>query len=84
MLLRCVFLTLNAVCHNCRIKLYDNAIHGTSVFRLDPEGRCPDWSIVELQGELETKSEGMSLSEKFVGDLHYTKEVSPTRTPQWI
>jgi len=31
--------------------------------------------IIELQGDLETKSQSACLNGKFVGDLHFTKSV---------
>ena len=33
--------------------------------------------MIELQGDLETKSQAASLSGKFIGDLHYTKKGVP-------
>jgi hypothetical protein len=43
---------------------------------LKPGGTVPEMTIVELQGDLETKSEDVSLNGKFIGDLHFTKAVS--------
>ena len=42
---------------------------------LDETGSCPEWVMIELQGDLETKSQAASLSGKFIGDLWYTKKV---------
>ena len=39
------------------------------------DGECPEWAIIELQGDLEIRSEVSNLGGKFVGDLHFTKEV---------
>ena len=44
-------------------------------FRADPSTECPEWVMIELQGDLMTKSEAASLSEKDMGDLFYTKKV---------
>ena len=46
------------------------------VMKMSAEG-CPDWFIIELQGDLETKSEAVSLSGKFIGDLHFTDKGEP-------
>jgi len=35
----------------------------------------PEWSIVEVQGDLETKSSEASTNGQFIGDLHFTKKV---------
>lgn len=35
---------------------------------------CPEWAIVDLQGSLETR-QPVPLGGKFVGDLHFTKQV---------
>jgi len=43
--------------------------------RSENEGNVPEMVIIELQGDLETKSQSASLSGKFVGDLHFTKSV---------
>lgn len=40
-------------------------------------GGCPEWSMVELQGDLETKSKAISLSGKFIGDMHFTPKGVP-------
>lgn len=45
------------------------------VCRAQNEGAIPEMVIIELQGDLETKSQSASLSGKFVGDLHFTKSV---------
>jgi len=45
------------------------------ICRSENEGSVPEMVIVELQGDLETKSQSASLSGKFVGDLHFTKSV---------
>ena len=34
-----------------------------------------EWTIVELQGDLETRSKEDSINNKFLGDLLFTKEV---------
>ena len=34
---------------------------------------CPEWVMIELQGDLETKSQAASLSGKFIGDLYFTR-----------
>jgi len=39
------------------------------------KGAVPEMVIMELQGDLETKSLSTSLNGKFVGDLHFTKSV---------
>ena len=44
-------------------------------FRPGDSENCPEWVMIELQGDLETKSQAASLSGKFIGDLHYTKKV---------
>lgn len=36
-----------------------------------------EWTIVELQGDLESKRQENVLSGKFIGDLHYTKQGEP-------
>ena len=36
-----------------------------------------EWSIIELQGDLEVEN-GESLASKFLGDLHFTTEVWPS------
>ncbi|KAI0210422.1 Chromosome transmission fidelity protein 8-like [Lamellibrachia satsuma] len=41
------------------------------------DGECPEWAIIELQGDLEIRSEVSSLSGRFVGDLHFTKQGVP-------
>jgi len=43
--------------------------------RTQNEGAVPEMVIIELQGDLETKSQSASLNGKFVGDLHFTKSV---------
>ncbi len=43
----------------------------------DPKSACPEWVMVELQGDLMTKSEAASLSDKDMGDLFYTKKGVP-------
>ncbi|KAK6185978.1 hypothetical protein SNE40_008102 [Patella caerulea] len=37
---------------------------------------CPEWAIIDLQGELETRNP-VPLSGKFIGDLHFTKKDAP-------
>ena len=39
--------------------------------QMHPDGH-PEWFMMELQGDLETKSDATSLSGKFIGDLHFT------------
>ena len=39
------------------------------------DGKCSEWTIVELQGDLETKSQATSLSGKFIGDLFFSHKV---------
>lgn len=39
-----------------------------------PEQNCPEWVIVDLQGNLETR-QAVPLSGKFIGDLHFTQKV---------
>ncbi|XP_013780276.1 chromosome transmission fidelity protein 8 homolog [Limulus polyphemus] len=39
----------------------------------DSKSGVPDWAVVELQGDLESKS-GQEMHGSFVGDLHYTKK----------
>ena len=34
-----------------------------------------EWTIVELQGDIECKSHDDALNGKFIGDLHFTKKV---------
>jgi hypothetical protein len=34
-----------------------------------------EWSIIELQGDLEVKQGEVGLSNKLLGDLYFTKEV---------
>ncbi len=49
------------------------------VFGFSPEdgdGSVAEWVMIELQGDLQTKSQVASLSGKFIGDLCYTKKVS--------
>jgi len=46
------------------------------VCRAQNAGAIPEMVIIELQGDLETKSQSASLSGKFVGDLHFNKSVS--------
>ncbi|XP_076358375.1 chromosome transmission fidelity protein 8 homolog [Tachypleus tridentatus] len=41
----------------------------------DSESGVPDWAVVELQGDLESKN-GQELHGSFVGDLHYTKKAN--------
>lgn len=41
----------------------------------DNSGPLPEWIIIELQGLLECKNDTEEMGGKFVGDLHYTKEV---------
>ena len=45
------------------------------VCRSENGGNVPEMVIIELQGDLETKSQSASLSGKFAGDLHFTKSV---------
>ena len=42
----------------------------------DPSEKVEEWSIIELQGDLEIES-GESLSKKFMGDLHYNSDGTP-------
>ena len=35
------------------------------------KGSIDEWSIVELQGELEIRKGGQNFDEKYFGDLHY-------------
>lgn len=42
--------------------------------RPDSPKQCPEWAIVDLQGSLETR-QPVPLGGKFVGDLHFTKQV---------
>ena len=35
------------------------------------KGNIDEWSIVELQGELEIRNGGQNFDEKYLGDLHY-------------
>ena len=35
------------------------------------KGTIDEWSIVELQGELEIRKGGQNFDEKYFGDLHY-------------
>lgn len=58
-------------CNSCSIILSSDAFF----CRLENEGNVPEVVIIELQGDLETKSQSASLSGKFVGDLHFTKSV---------
>merc|ERR1712141_943410 len=45
---------------------------------MDSDGTgCPEWSMVEPQGDLETKSKAISLSGKFIGDMHFTPKGVP-------
>ncbi|ESO82659.1 hypothetical protein LOTGIDRAFT_155672 [Lottia gigantea] len=37
---------------------------------------CPEWAIIDLQGDLETRHP-VPLSGKFIGDLHFTKKDAP-------
>ncbi|BFZ12831.1 hypothetical protein BsWGS_15870 [Bradybaena similaris] len=37
---------------------------------------CSEWSIIELQGDLETRHP-VPLSAKFIGDLHFTDKDTP-------
>jgi len=37
-------------------------------------GAVPEWSIIELQGDLETKSSDSIINGQFIGDLHFTKK----------
>ncbi|XP_064599476.1 chromosome transmission fidelity protein 8 homolog [Liolophura sinensis] len=41
-----------------------------------PEQSCPEWVIVDLQGNLETR-QAVPLSGKFIGDLHFTQKNVP-------
>ncbi|ESN98122.1 hypothetical protein HELRODRAFT_84839, partial [Helobdella robusta] len=36
-----------------------------------------EWTLVELQGDLEARSGEESLNNKFIGDLHFTKNGEP-------
>ena len=40
------------------------------------EGETPEWFIIEMQGDLESRNHE-HLEGKFIGDLHYTKEGVP-------
>ena len=40
------------------------------------EGETPEWFIIEMQGDLESRNHEQ-LEGKFIGDLHYTKEGIP-------
>uniref|UniRef100_A0A670IQ04 Uncharacterized protein n=1 Tax=Podarcis muralis TaxID=64176 RepID=A0A670IQ04_PODMU len=40
----------------------------------DGVGGLAEWVLMELQGELESRS-GAGLAGRLLGDLHYTKEV---------
>ena len=40
------------------------------------EGETPEWFIIEMQGDLESRNQE-HLEGKFIGDLHYTKEGVP-------
>ncbi len=49
------------------------------IFKLkseDSSEKLNEWSIIELQGDLEIES-GESLSKKFMGDLHYNSDGTP-------
>ena len=48
-------------------------------YRCHPDGNCPEWTMIELQGDLETKSETTSLSGKFIGDLFFTHKVTAVK-----
>lgn len=52
------------------------AVVDNNFCRLKPGSTVPEMTIVELQGDLETKSESGVLNGKFIGDLHFTKTVS--------
>jgi len=41
-----------------------------------PGSSVPEMTIVELQGDLETRLQATSLNGKFIGDLHFSKSVS--------
>jgi hypothetical protein len=38
-------------------------------------GKTPNWSIVEIQGELQNNKAASSFHGKVIGDLHYNLEV---------
>jgi chromosome transmission fidelity protein 8 len=42
----------------------------------DPSSQVPEWVLLELQGDLESK-QNLHLAGSFVGDLHYTKDGIP-------
>ncbi|TRY79359.1 hypothetical protein TCAL_07070 [Tigriopus californicus] len=43
-----------------------------------PEEDAPrDWALLEMQGDLESRIGDLNMSEKFIGDLHYTKAGVP-------
>lgn len=44
--------------------------------RKQPFAKVEEWVIVELQGDLETKTQNIGLGGKFIGDLHFTHKVS--------
>lgn len=44
--------------------------------RQSPEGGLPEWVIIELQGDLETRGEEV-LDNQFIGDLNYDKYGQP-------
>lgn len=45
------------------------------LFHYSAEEGVDSWGIIELQGDLESR-EGGSVKSQFVGDLHYTVQVS--------
>lgn len=46
------------------------------IFSPDPETGVPEWVIVEVQGDLETRNDN-SMEGEFIGDLMYTKFGQP-------
>lgn len=47
------------------------------LIKLPEEGKETQWGIIELQGDLMSQS-GDDLHGQFIGDLHYTKQGTPT------
>ena len=45
-------------------------------FSPDSDDAVDEWAMVELQGDLETRVKDDSLIDKFIGHLHFTKQVN--------
>jgi len=49
------------------------------IIQISPgDGAVAEWTIIELQGDLECKSQSTNSNGKFIGDLLFTKKGEPT------